>query len=232
MAEPTQNEQLASFRYDRKALATVILLEILFLFCCREWIPHSINDPRFFPWLIAANLWAVGGLIACSIPINVNDNFNYSRRRFWILFLTPLIGVFLSAPLIEHINDIPISPVTQFESRWFMDAAGVLHKTDPNAPYKPYFFTAPDATPILFARRKIPAGTALTMSDIYAAGANANIESGRILATSKTYSGANDGHDSILSRKATRTIDKDRPIKNSDIEPPYSDEFILHETKQ
>ncbi|MDX2107710.1 MAG: hypothetical protein SFY67_15015 [Candidatus Melainabacteria bacterium] len=230
MAELTQNEQLASFRYDRKALATVILLEILFLLFCRESIHHSINDPRFLPWLIGANLWAIGGLIVCSIP--VNDNFNYSRRRFWILFLTPLIGVFLSAPLIEHLNNIPGTPATQFQGTWFMDAAGELHKTDPNAPYKPYFFTAPDATPILFARRKIPAGTALTMSEIYAAGANAKVESGRILATSKTYSGAIDGHDSILGRKAKRKIDKDEPIKNSDIEPPYSDEFILHETKQ
>lgn len=113
-----------------------------------------------------------------------------------------------------------------------MDVAGVLHKTDPNAPYKPYFFTAANATPILFARCKITAGEPLVMSNVYAAGANAKVESGRILANSQTYSGADDGHDSILRRKATRTIEKDRPIKNSDIEPPYSDEFILHETKQ
>lgn len=70
------------------------------------------------------------------------------------------------------------------------------------------------------------------MSNVYAAGANAKVENGRILANSQTYSGADDGHDSILRRKAIRTIEKDRPIKNSDIEPPYSDEFILHETKQ
>jgi hypothetical protein len=227
----TANLNRDSFLFDRKALAAILLFQFLVLILFRDSVQYSLKDPGFLPWLIGANLWALGGLAACALPMERDSS--YSRMQFWVLFMAPLTGVFVGAYCIEFLNKAQhnITSSQSFSNGYFVDVQGELHKIDRNTPYIPRYRTAQRATPVFFARHEIPAGTALTVKNVYAAGAILNEEEGRIMANEKNYFGEKGSPDSIILRKTKRKLRAHESIKNSDVEPPYSEEFVLHETK-
>lgn len=231
MSNLATSKDRAAFHFDWKIIVLVILLQILVLLFFRDAIYYSLKDPFFLPWLVGANIWAIAGLAACSIP--TEEKPDYSRMQFWVVFVAPLTGVFVGSYCIEYLNKAQThtGPSTSFSNQYFMDVRGDLHKIDRTSSYKPQYITAARAIPVFFARHDIAAGATISFKDVYAAGANENEEDGRILANLQTYVEADKSIYSILARKAKHMISKDASIKNSDIEPPYTDEFVLQETK-
>lgn len=154
-------------------------------------------------------------------------------KRFAPVFVAPITAVFLGAHFIECFdiacNQMMAHP--EFNNQFFVDATGTLHKIDRSIPYKPHYVPSAKAIPVFFARHDIPAGAALTTHNVYAAGANLNEEEGRILANSKNHFGKIGDADSILGRRVKRKVNAGESIQNSNIDPPYSEEFILHESK-
>lgn len=231
MPDLATNTDRTSFHLDRKALAIILFVQLLILFITPDLIHNILRDSKLITYLIGANVWALGGLVACTLP--TKHDFSYRRRQFWVLFFAPLAGVFIVAFWIENIHETQnlTVPSQTFGGNYFMDATGQLHKIDRNTPYTSRYRTSARATPVFFARYEIPAGAALTIKNVYAAGANINEEEGRIIANSKNYCGENSNPNSILLRRTKRKLQPHESIKNTDVKPPYSEEFVLHETQ-
>lgn len=229
MSSVTANLNRDSFLLDRKALAIIFLVELLILFITPDLIHNLLRDSKLITYLIGANVWAMGGLVACTLP--TKQDFSYRRRLFWVLFFAPLIGVFVGAGVIEFLNKIPFTSSQMSHRSYYYDVRGKLQKIETNTKSSLPFHPAENATPVFFARHEIPAGTALTVKNVYAAGANLDEEEGRIMVNEKNYLGEKGSPDSIILRKTKRKLKADESIKNVDIVPPYSDEFILHQNK-
>ncbi len=243
MTAPETTDEKSIFVFLTKAVCAFIAIPVAMYIIFPGAARLCLNDKLFSLLLMVLNSWTVLGVLICTFMLA--PEYRKNHKQLWLVFFVPTIGLYLTAPLycsLKFSIDRAYSSVkTQLEiasPKYYMLDNGTVVKTDPTVQEDISLSAKPSAKPspfkknlpapaIFYARYPIQAGNAFSISNVKVLPAVDGASNEGILANSESFFGENGSIKSILAHKAKKMIEAGKIIKNSDIEPPYDENFVL-----
>lgn len=190
------------------------LLQFFFVILCsfayRDSLVSLFNTDSFAIALLLSALWNLIGMTFCLYFQSKKIAFEVQKIFTFVLFFAPTSSLLLIGPVLNG-NEIPNLPKV---SEMF---------------YQPPEKSEFDSLHIFYARDSIEPGEPITAKNtIVLAGYRADLD-GAIKASEENHFSKPENSNSMLHRKAKRPIEGGSPIKNSEIDPPFSDQFVFHQ---
>ncbi len=206
-----------SIKRERKLTSFILkcsLLQFLFvILCCityRDSITTLFHTDVFANALVISALWNVTGMTLCLYIQAPKIAFEVQKILIFVLFFAPTASLLSIGPILNG-NENPNFPKI---SEMF---------------YQPPVKSEFDSLHIFYARDSIEPGEPITAQNtIVLAGYRSDLD-GAVKANGENHFGNLTDANSILHRKAKRSIDMGAPIRNSEIDPPFSDQFVFHQ---
>lgn len=228
MTTPDKPDKNSIFAFLMKGVCALIMIPAGMYIVFRGAFHYCLNNQIYSIILMILNAWTLIGILICTFLLAPEHQTNH--KRLWLVFFVPTIGWYLCAPLFFTIN---VAVARAFSSVYtpLEDGSVVLTNPPENTNSDHQKINSKLGPAIFYARYPLSAGTKFTIANVKVLSAEVKEAEDSILANSETYFGEDGSPSSILSHKAKHAIAAGAPIKNSDVEPAYSDEFILNETK-
>ena len=200
-----------------KGVCALIIIPAAMYIIFRGAFHQCLNDRIYSTILMILNCWTLLGILICTFMLAPEHQRDH--KKLWLVFFVPTIGWYLCTPLYCSIKTSMDKNEIYFGS-----------KNQPAKSEEPVVFVQKqhDSLPIFYARYPIKAGDAFTAKNLKVQTAEAVNFDGTVIANSESFFGEKGNANSILSHKAKRSINAGEAIKNSNVEPPFEDRFVLH----
>lgn len=203
-----QERKLTNFILKCSVLQFLIVISCGFAY--RDSTFSHFTSDTLANALVLSALWNLIGMTFCLYFKTSKIALEMQKVLIFALFFAPTCSLLLIGPVLTN-GAVPMMPK--------------ISEMFDQPPEKSEF----DSLHIFYARDSIEPGEPITAKNtIVLAGFRSDLD-GAVKANGENHFSAPDNANSMLHRKAKRPIEGGSPIKNSEIDPPYSDQFVFHQ---